>query len=76
MKITLILGALALALAACTPSPDACASAQKGVAVAEATVAAYPDPEDIPAVLTDNLATAKAALPLFCPAPTTVVVQP
>lgn len=44
--------------------------------MAEATVAAYPDPEDIPAVLTDNLATAKAALPLFCPAPTTVVVQP
>lgn len=77
----LLSGGLALvALAACSGtgaslSPEACASAQKGVAIAEAEIAAYPDQSNVPAWLTTNLATAKAALPLLCPEPTTVVVK-
>ena len=70
MKLTLTAGALALAsLAACTgnPGPDACEKAAAGVALAEASIAAWPDPAAIPAELTDNLATAKAVLPVVCP---------
>lgn len=77
MKLAILAGALALVLSACAggSTSDACATAQKAVALAEASIAAYPDPASIPAALTDNLATAKAALPLFCPAPATVVVK-
>lgn len=78
MKLILLAGGLALALSACTGgvvSPEACANAQKAVAIAEAAIAAYPDQANIPPAALTALAVAKADLPLFCPTPTTVIVK-
>lgn len=63
-----------LALSACADAEreSYCANAKEGVTLAEQAIAAYqlarPD-EELPAVLTENLVTAKAVLPVFCPAP-------
>jgi hypothetical protein len=68
----LILGASALALSACAVgiNADNCANAQKAMALAEAAVVAFPGNVE----MANALAQAKAALPLFCPAPVTIVV--
>lgn len=63
-----------LALSACADAEreSLCGKAQEGVTLAEQAIAAYQvakPGEELPAVLTENLVTAKAVLPVFCPAP-------
>lgn len=73
----LVVGALALSLTACAGTGDRCADAQTGLAKAQAAIALYqtkyPD-KPVPAELLIALDFAKEALPLFCPAPTVVMV--
>lgn len=71
MKLPLVLAGL-LALSACArgADPDECADAQTALAIAEAALAVYPDQAELAVAV----ASAKAALPAFCPAPTVVAV--
>jgi hypothetical protein len=71
----LLIGAAALSLAACADgklglSPEACATAQKALALAEVGAAQFPDSAEYAAALE----MAKAQMPLLCPAPTVVMV--
>ena len=67
----------ALALSACADAEreSLCVNAKEGVTLAEQAITAYqlarPD-EELPTVLTENLVTAKAVLPVFCSAPEVV----
>ena len=75
MKSYLLLGAAALALTACVDGvldPSTCAMARDNMKLADEAIAQYqvqyPD-NPLPAVLTNNYATAKALVAVVCPAP-------